>query len=191
MGKLFEILKNSFTEQSSSTDIDPEVLMVKSITTEDMLQFKDMPYDMNCPVLKFIKKGGHPFAYMDLTSKNKDIVREELKKVNSVLRESARVFGISRAPQIPIPKVCLEEYSNLYGYTRIMCHPYTPTRKIAKYPVSLFFCTRLDNFNSSTHGNIFYGKNGNVLKGEIYFSKKVDIQAVSLKNVNGNLTAFF
>lgn len=191
MGKLFEMIKKSFTEPSASTYIDPEVLMVKSITTADMLQFTDMPYDLNCPVLKFIKQRSHPFAYMDLTSRNKGIVKEELKKVNFVLREGARVSGISHAPQIPIPKICLEEYSSLYGYTRIMCHPYTPTRKIAKYPVSLFFCTRLDNFNSSTHGNIFYGKNGNILKGEIYFSKKVGIQAVSLKSINGNLTAFF
>ena len=68
MGKLFEMIKKSFTESSTSTDIDPEVLMVKSITTADMLQFTDMPYDLDCPVLKFIKKGGHPFAYMDLVN---------------------------------------------------------------------------------------------------------------------------
>lgn len=169
------------------SNVQKEIIMVKKVQTSDMLQFINMPYDLNCTVRKFIREGGHPFAYMDLSNLNQAIAKSELEKINYLLQTDKAFSRRKRKPQIPISEIQFHEYSKFYGYTRIMCKPYTKTGKIAKYPLSLFFCTRLDNEKSETHGELFYGKDGTIQKADIYIWHGNSNDIISLKMIDGLL----
>lgn len=151
--------------------VEKERIMVERVTTQDMLQFTNLPYQWTGEVRKFIQPNTHPFAYMDLTGKNVTIAKTELAKMNEqITADSALSRTIPKGCSIPIEKIVFKP-SKDYGYTRLMCTPFTFTGQISKYPASLSFMTNLQADNT-VHGDLFYGQDGYVKKAEIYFWRK-------------------
>lgn len=160
--------------QTGKSNENTEQMMVKRITTRDMLQFTMIPYDFNCPVKHFIRPGGHPFAYIDLNHANQLMAKEELLKINEQI-----LYAYEYIPEI-VYKVCLHvgrvafnEYSPNYGYTRLICTPYTPSGKVSKSPVCLDFVTRLDKKDYQANGSLHYGLDGQVLKADVHIRKNM------------------
>lgn len=172
---LFDFLKRSAgnppsppPEEKKLSQIDKERKMVERVTTEDMLQFTMLPYDLNCPVYKFMREGGHPFAYMNLNRANQMVAKQELNKINRYILQAQEYIPLLTSDfSLQVSKVMFEEYSPDYGYSRLMCSPYTFTGKISKYPLSLSFMTRLDVRPYSAHGELVYGKDGNIMKASV------------------------
>lgn len=172
---IFDFLKKTSVTKSitlKSTQklsyVDKERIMVERVTTSDMLQFTMLPYDLNCPVHKFIPEGGHPFAYMNLNKTNQTVAREELAKINEhILRAQNRIPSLTPDTFLQIDKIVFKKYSPYHGYTRLICTPYTFTGKIAKYPLSLSFMTKLESCPYEATGDLFYGKDGNIQKATV------------------------
>lgn len=159
---------SSDTEQKL-TYVEKERILVNQVTTEDMLQFSEMPYDLHYRVKKFMPDNGHPFAYMDLVEKNVTIAKSELSKMNEQLsKDTALSRAIPKELSIPIQDILFRPLKDS-GYTRLMCTPFSSTGQISKYPVSLSFMTDLRNDINTTHGDLFYGQDGSVKKATIYF----------------------
>lgn len=158
----------SSDESAKPTQVEIERRLVESVSTEDMQQFTRIPYHLCGPIQKSISPNHHPFAYMDLDQQNQAIARQSLQYMNSFIQTS---HSLSKyIPQnicIPIDQIVYHQYSEYYGYTRLMCMPYTPTGKISKYPISLSFTTRLDSDSDETHGELFYTVNGNISKANV------------------------
>lgn len=147
---------------------DKELLLVQQTTTEDMKKLVNMPFVWNCEVKKFIKKGGHPFAYMDIVGENIEIVKLELSKINTLIIAEIKKFPqIPKNAIIPLDKLVFTE-TELYGCTRMMCTPKTLKGNPAKYPMSIFFMDKGDASYNSTHGEITYGQDGIIKKGKVY-----------------------
>lgn len=141
--------------------IHKEIITVKRVTTEDMLQFTAMPYQLNCPIQKHIEHGSHPFAYIDLNSFNQEVAKKELERLDEyIIQARSYIPLLTNEYHIDIKKVMLYNYSKGYGYTRLMCTPYTFTGKISKYPLSLFFMSRGDIHTYSVNGELFYNADG-------------------------------
>lgn len=172
---IFDLLKKSSTTKSVASGAvrnlsfaDKERVMVERVTTADMLQFTMLPYDLNCPVHKFIEEGGHPFAYMNLNKTNQAIAKEELIKINNhIFQFQKRIPLLTPDISLRIDKIVFKKYSPYHGYTRLICTPYTFTGKIAKYPLSLSFMTKLEGCPYEATGDLFYGRNGNVQKATV------------------------
>lgn len=147
--------------------VQKEIIIVKNISIEDMIEYDGMPFFFDSDIKKFICEDSHPFAYMDLSPQNQSIAKEELEKVNQLLKTDNTFSRRKRKPQIPISEIQFSEYNDGYGYTKIMCTPKTITGRAAKYPFSLFFCTRLDQGDIKAHGELVYGKDGMIQKAGI------------------------
>lgn len=165
---------------------EKEFIMVKNVTTDDMRKL-DIPFVCNTEVKKYIHKDAHPFAYMEILGENINIVRSEIKKMNTIIKESIKAY-----PSIPqnlnIPENEIVFQSKDYGYTRIMCTPKTFTGKPAKYPYSLFFCTDLSKCGNSTNGELTYGKDGTIQKAKVCFCRNGNGFILNFKMVDGKLT---
>lgn len=147
---------------------EKEQIMVQRVTTEDMVQFTMIPYDLNCPVHKFVGYHSHPFAYMDLNNTNQIMAKEELAKINEyIIQAREYIKFLPKDIFIKVEEVAFHEYDPRCGYTRLMCTPYTFTGKVSKFPLSLSFMTRLDSQVYTAHGELHYGKDGNVLKADV------------------------
>lgn len=166
---LFDFLKKKENQEFiKQFPVDEETMLVQKIKTEDMAQFTMIPYQLNCQVHKFIKDGGHPFAWIEINRTNEKMAKIELEKINAYISQSKDFCAeIPDNIRIPIEKIMFHEYSKNYGYSRLMCHPYTLKGKISKYPVSLLFMTDLREKDRMTTGEIFYGIDGNILKGKV------------------------
>lgn len=172
---------------------DKETIMTQRVTTEDMLQFTSMPYQLNCQIKKHIQSGSHPFAYMDLDEFNQSVAKKELLRLGEYIKKD-----ISFSPRfsLDVSKIEFEEYDSRYGYTRLMCTPHTFTGKISKFPLSLFFMSRMDIHSFQELGNVFYLKDGNIGKAEIYIwrrkslSKPGEGRGFHFKIVDGNLALY-
>lgn len=157
------------TEQTAKpTRIETERMLVEEVSAEDMQQFTRIPYQWCGPIQKSISPNRHSFAYMDLDQQNQSIARQALQYIDSFIQESHSLSKfIPKDICIPIDQMVYHQYSAFYGYTRLMCTPYTPTGKISKYPVSLSFTTRLDSDFDETHGVLFYTVDGNISKANV------------------------
>lgn len=148
---------------------EKEQIMVDRVRTVDMLQFTEMPYNLNFPVQKFYAPRSHPFAYIDLDISNQAVAKNELERINRCIIQARRTIpALSRKAIIDINKVIFEKQSEAYGYTRIMCTPYTFTKKVAKSPLNLFFMTPMGYMKPESHGTLYYGQNGAILKADVY-----------------------
>lgn len=156
-------------ENGKLTNYEKEMIMIERLKDDDMVQFNNiMPYQLNCPLKKFIREGGHPFAYIDLNPFNQYVATEELKRLDEYIVKARDYIPIlTKEYHIDIKKVMLSQYSESYGYTRLMCTPYTFTGKISKYPLSLFFTSRLDVHTYSVHGEMVYNKSGALGKATV------------------------
>ena len=166
---------------------EKELSIIKSLTIDDMRELKKMPYACNTEMKKHIRKDGHPFAYMDIVGENIEIVKSEIQKMNSVIKDTLKECPqISKNIKIPVNDLVFQ--SAYYGYTRIICSPKTYTGKLAKYPFSLFFTTDLSKSENTTHGELIYGQDGKIQKANIYLWENRQHLFLTYKTINGNLT---
>lgn len=168
---------------------DKERIMVQRITERDMLQFPGIPYQLNGKIHKQMAKNSHPFAYMNLNGQNRAIAKRDLKMVNGLIVDAQKYIRLLSAEfQIHVEKVAFDQYDPGYGYTRIMCTPYTFTGKLAKYPISLSFMTKMNVNSYSAHGELFYEKDGTISKGSVYLWRNGTGWFFTLKKANGVLS---
>lgn len=161
----YEKIKKDVKPEKLSAN-DKKRIMVQQVTTEDMLQFPNIPYQLNCPVHKQLAKNSHPFAYMDLNEFNQTVAKRDLKMVNGIIADARKYIRLlSSDICIRMDRISYKDRNDGYGYTRIMCTPKTFTGKISKYPISLFFMAKNDASKYSAHGELFYEKNGKIEKG--------------------------
>lgn len=150
------------------SSVQKEIIMVKRVTIEDMLQFDNKPYKFDSPIIKYIEHGGHPFAYMDLSPHNQNIARNDLYRINAMIKEMINSIPLlSSKFLLQVDKIIFSEYNPSYGYSRIFCTPHTYTGKISKFPFSLHFQTRLDIRAYFTIGNLFYNTSGTLEKANV------------------------
>lgn len=152
---------------------EKERILVERVTTKDMMQFQAIPYALNFPVHKFIAEHAHPFAYINLVGPNISVAKSALAQMNTQLEAAFRLSPlIPRGIKIPIKEVLFTPSSE-QGYTRLICSPYAFDGEISEFPVSLIFMTALHlgtlhSEKDSTHGELFYGKDGKISKANIY-----------------------
>ena len=147
-------------------------LLVARLKTEDIAQFKELPYRLDLPIKKHIESGGHPFAYLKWNHHNIKIAKSELGRINKLIADSIKntKFSIYRL-KIPIHKIVFHKYSENYGYSRLMCVPYTVNGKISKHPIELSFMSRLNFKKKSVLGNLRYNVHGNVIQAWVAINK--------------------
>ena len=155
---------------------DKERILVQRVTTEDMVQFGKMPYYLNCPVHKSIRAHAHPFAYMNLVGRNVTAAKNSLDEMNNRIH-----FDSSLSPVIPSLSIPVEDIvftpSSEHGYTKLICTPYTFEGETSQFPLTLSFMTNLTEpmdtpLKDTTHGSLYYNKEGNVAKADIYFWRR-------------------
>ena len=182
MGFLSNLFKNSSREANEEkigaaakesadqklSTVEKERIMVQRITAKDMLQFPDIPYQLNCPIHKQMTKNSHPFAYMDLNEYNQSVAKRDLKMVNRLIVDAQKYIKLlSGEFSIRIERIAFEQYNPDYGYTKIMCTPYTFTGKFSKYPIYLSFMSKMDTRTYSVSGELHYEKDGHISKGAV------------------------
>lgn len=159
-------------KQDKLSYADKELIMVQRVKLKDMQQFQSFRFQWNREIQKSIQPHGHPFAYMDLNSSNIEIAKSELRSMNSIISNTHDLApAIPKNICIPVDEIVFKP-SNLHGYTRLICNPFTSSGEISQYPVVLSFMTDLDSGIDTTHGELFYGKCGNVEKATIYFWRR-------------------
>ncbi len=142
---------------------------VRRVTSQDMIKFTKMPYHLDCTVKQSGVLGQDSFAYIDLSQENATVAMDELAQINSHLSAAHQVCRkVPKDISIPVKDIvfCPSQGSE---YTRLICTPYTPSGKIAKYPLYLYFCTALVGNENTTHGKLYYGQNGCVQKALVCF----------------------
>lgn len=192
---IFDFLKKKSVSQTAApqntqklTYAEKEHIMVSRITIEDMRKITAIPYIWNTGLKKFIAPNSHPFAYIDLIGSNIDVAKNELEKMNKLIADSSKLSAvITNRIAIPVDKIVFTPQRN-YGHTRLICAPYTFTGEPAQYPVSLSFMTDLSNDTISTHGDLFYGKDGNIEKAEVFCWRKSGGHFYYFNTVDGVLT---
>lgn len=148
-------------EPKKLSTVEKERIMVQRVTTEDMLQFPSIPYQLNCPIQKQLEENTHPFAWMDLNAFNVEIAKRDLQLLNNqIIQARSYIPLLTSDYNINVSKIAFSKYSPSYGYTRLMCSPHTFTGKVSKYPLSLFFMTRGDIRTYSANGELFYTADG-------------------------------
>lgn len=152
--------------------IEKERINVLGVTTEDMQQFLQMPYHLDCKINYVTSSGAKPYAYIDLDSSNIAVAKSELAMMNKKIIEASTLsVKIPKGIQIPIEEVVYKPQKGT-GHTILICTPYTFTGKISKYPLSLSFMTKLYADSDSTHGRLFYGIDGRIHKAEAFCWRK-------------------
>lgn len=153
------------------TPQEKELFLVQHVTTDDMRDVPNLPFDVNCDVKKYIREGNHPFAYMDVLGKNIEFIKSELNKINTYIdKDSAKYKKIPKNARIPIQEIIFNS-SDIQSYTKFICTPKTLTGKIAKYPFKIYFCTDMNRFNNecySTHGEVVYNQEGTIASANVY-----------------------
>jgi hypothetical protein len=194
---IFDLFKNKKTPAISAPapiqhehlpTSDPERSMVERITIDDMRCFTSSPYRWDEDIKTFIKAGGHPFAYMNLSAYNTNAAKSEIQCVNRMLAELHQ-YSRSIPSNLSIPTaqlVFIESHDR--GHTRLICTPFTPTGKNAKYPFYLFFMTNHSDEKNSSHGELHYLPNGNIGKATIYLWRNKKGYFIYYKTVQGVLT---
>lgn len=148
---------------------EKERIMVRRITTKDMVQFESMPYQLNTSVHKLIEEHAHPFAYINLSKANISIAKAELNRINTRIAADCTLSPmIPHSLRIPVDNIAFAP-SKEHGYTRIICTPYTFDGEISEYPISLVFMTDLSGQTDTAHGTLFYNPDGDIAKADIFF----------------------
>jgi hypothetical protein len=193
-GKKFISSNTSISHQTSKRvpkeKIDwreKELITVKNITINDMRELETMPFVCNTDIKKYIHEGNHPFAYMEITGENFDIVKAEITKMNDTIADNIKHYPkIPQQLRIPVDELLF--HSSPYGFTRIMCTPKTYEGAPSQYPYTLYFCTDLSKRENTTHGELTYGQDGTVEKSDVVFWRNHNQFVLNFKTVNGVLT---
>ncbi len=170
-------------------DHDKEEFTVKLITLKDMEQFTSLPFEWNCNIKKVTGPSTKPYAYMDIVEKNVDIVVDELEYMNTELLCTHHLSPLIPVTlQIPIEDVLLKPRKQ-GSYSKIVCTPHTFTGRVSKYPASIYFTTDLHVTDAdTTHGELFYNRNGKIAKAKICFWRQHTGYFVYFRTTNGELT---
>lgn len=161
--------KDSLHHKQKLSYVDKERIIVKQITTETMLQFPKLPYDLNFPIKKYIKEGAHPFAYIDLNLYNQSIAKKHIFQLEKIIDENRHKIPLLEEKfYINANKTVFIQYDDSHGYTRLMCTPYEVNGKISKYPLNLTFMTKSDSKKYQFIGYIYYGVDGNIKKADVH-----------------------
>lgn len=148
--------------------VEKERIMVQRIIEEDMLQFPDIPYQLNSPIHKQMAENGNPFAYIDLNEYNQSVAKRDLKMVNRLIVDAQKYIKLLSGDfSIRIERIAFKQYSPDYGYTKIICTPYTFTGKVSKYPIYLSFMSKMNTRTYSVSGELYYEKDGHISKGTV------------------------
>lgn len=181
--------KKKVEKKSNLTYAEKKYLIVKRVTIEDMQSLDNMPFVCNTEIKKHISKDSHPFAWMDIIGENLEITKNEIEKINKLIKKDLKEY-----PQLPqnlkIDFKKLVFYHKEFGYTRIMCTPKTFTGKLATYPFSLNFMTDPTNYDVSTHGELTYGLDGEIKKAHICFWNHHKHVFLTYKIIDGVLTLY-
>ena len=179
--------ENQIQKTVEVSAVDKEIALVEKVTIEDMRSFPNLPYSFDSAMRKMIQPNSHPFAYIDLNEHNQSIAKCSLCFIDGMIRDSRKLSKyISSSVRIPVNDIVFKQLNASYGYTRLICSPYTPTGKESKYPVSLSFMTDLSKMDE-THGEIFYLKSGEIGKAEVNIWTKGIGYFYKLKIIDGYL----
>lgn len=159
-----------------------EKIVESKISQKDMEQFLLLPFSfVGC---KFIGKSDDPqVAYVDLGQKNQVAAWGEIEKINLFIEQSRDYSAlIPKDILIPNEKIVYQKYSEDYGYSKLMCTPYTLKGNKAKYPLKFIFTTEQKESTyiqkrnkvivipaDSTHGEIVYAQDGQPAKAKVNF----------------------
>lgn len=161
-------MKKSELALLGSSNIDKERISVERISIDDMLLFPCLPYKFDCPLKKNLEFGSHPFAYIELDYYNRNVAKTDLHRLNLIVCQSRKLSRlIPRSICIPVDNVVFEQKNVNYGYTKLICNPFTNSGRLSKYPARLSFMTDLSKSGDKTLGNIFYNADGKVEKADI------------------------
>ena len=149
--------------------VDKKTRLILDITEKDMKRLTGFSYDFDCPIEKLVKDGAHPYAYIRLNSFNQSIAKKDLELLSTMIKAYP---GYSSRFSFDISKIEYSEYSPSYGYTKLICTPKTPTGKIAKYPLSLSFMSRMDIHNYQCLGTIKYLNDGTIATAEVHIWRR-------------------
>ena len=172
---------------SELSKVEKELMLVKRVTESDMIQFSMIPYDLRGPIRKHIQAGSHPFAYMDLSKENQISARYSIEELNSFIEQ---VSVVPKEIRIDFNKIIFKSADKNYGYSKLICTPYTPSGKISKYPVSLLFMSNPAIGNESQIGNIYYGKDGSILKANAHIHTRTASWSFVWKTMGRTLVLF-
>ena len=148
--------------------LEKELAIVELASVDAMLKYDNAPFAINQDIIKVVKSGSHPFAYMDLDSQNQKRVLALLEKVNSdLLVQSKSLTESGIELRIPTENIYFTPPRENTGYTRLICTPLTPTGKDAKYPFSLLLCIgdTVCGDKKTCHGRLTFSKLGLIEKG--------------------------
>ena len=162
--------------QGNLSFADKERILVQRISPEDMAQFDKMPYRLDFPIHKLIEEHAHPFAYMNLIGHNVAAAKNSLEEMNARIHSDSYSSSVIPRLSIPIEDIVFTPSSE-HGYTKLICTPYTFEGEISQFPLTLSFMTdlteRIDTpLKDTTHGSIYYNKEGNIAKADIYFWRR-------------------
>lgn len=173
--------------------VDDETALVLNVTEEDMKSLTGFSYDLDCHVEKFIKEGTHPYAYIRLNRFNQAVANKDLYFLSDIIKEYP---GYSSKFSLDVRKIEYSEYSPSCGYSVLVCTPKTPTGKIAKYPLSLSFMSRMDVYTYQCLGKIKYLNDGTIATAEVHiwrrksFDKPANGRSYYFKVIDGELQIY-
>lgn len=161
------ISRYSPEEPAKLSYADKERIMVERVQQGDMEQFTCIPYDLTGTIRKFTGEHTHAFAYMNLNQHNISIAREHMMLLNRIIdRHRADIPLLEKKYFIDTNKVVFAEVSKAYGYSKLICTPYTFEGKVQKIPLALQFMTDLSKKTYSANGTIRYGADGEIKSAE-------------------------
>lgn len=190
--KISVLKKNGYEVESNSEKIarinqEKELLAenerLNSITVQDMEQFSNIPYHLSSKITVEYRQ-----AYMEFNILDDDFFNTEIVSINSLLRESYDF--IEKLP----PDLMLTNLKN----RSIKCTPYTATKRIAKYPLSVCASSftydeqnsyyRLNKKFPDTCGcELFYLQSGKIGKADVYFNRDTQKYHYHFTNKNNEL----
>ena len=150
------------------TTSEKERVIVEMTKDSHMKMLTEFPFTWNQKLKKNLKPQTHAYCYMNISGSNIDAVKKEITFINAIIKSDSKIYPKLRNLQIPFDELVFNE-SQLQGHTYFICWPITITGKMSKYPLTLFFTTKLHTGSNTTHGELIYGQNGKIQKANIYF----------------------
>lgn len=175
------------TCESELTEHTKKEIMVRRVSIQDMEQFTLLPFTWNSDIKKVTGPRIQPYAFMDITGSNIYAACLALEDLNGLLLDANKyIYPAWRIISIPVDEI---DFTPAEGksYSKIICTPHTFTGRISKYPVSLLFMTAHGIDVDSTHGELFYDKNGTVRKAEVICWRRHRCFCFYYKTIEGQL----
>ena len=149
------------------THLEKERFMAEHITTEDMLRFSSMPYNLNAPLTKIMHDEEQSAVYINMDRSNQLIAKAELESLNRLILETPG-FSVPQEFLIRVDTIAFSQENANPNYTRLICNPYTFAGKIERFPLSLLFMSDLDISDYQTSGRAYYAANGKMEKADAH-----------------------